>query len=65
MNIRKLRTWKNSNFFFGWRGPLVIFSGVEAGGPHGVGGRGVARKPGQWGPEGPVGRGGRGVPSQH
>ena len=22
-NIGKLRTWKNSNFFFGWRGPSV------------------------------------------
>ena len=29
MNIRKLGTRKNSNFFFGWRGPLVmIFGGV-------------------------------------
>ena len=26
MNIRKLRIWKNSNFFFGWRGPLVMIS---------------------------------------
>ena len=23
MNIRKLGTQKNSNFFFGWRGPLL------------------------------------------
>ena len=38
INIGKLRTQKNSNFFFGWRGPLVmIFRGVGAGGPDGVG----------------------------
>ena len=34
MNIRKLGNTKNSNFLFGWRGPLVIiFGGVGAGGP--------------------------------
>ena len=29
INIGKLRTWKNSNFFFGWRGPLVGEVGYE------------------------------------
>ena len=43
MNIRKLRTWKNSNFFFRWRGPLVmIFGGMGAGGSNGDEGRGLA-----------------------
>ena len=60
MNIRKLRTWKNSNFFFGWRGPLVmIFGGVGAGG---VGrepdGRAVGARRARW-------QGRDGVPSQH
>ena len=27
MNIGKLGTWKNSNFFFGWRGALVGVAG--------------------------------------
>ena len=55
MNIRKLGTRKNSNFFFGWRGPLVmIFGGVGAGGLAG------SQMAGQWVPEGPDGRGGRG-----
>ena len=26
-NIGKLGTWKNSNFFFGWRGALVGVAG--------------------------------------
>ena len=64
MNIGKLGTRKNSNFFFGWRGPLVmIFGGLGQEGHRG-GGRGVGREPngtGQWGPEGPYGRDGRGI----
>ena len=39
--LENLETWKNSNFLFGWRGPLVmIFGGVGAGGPDLGGGSG-------------------------
>ena len=42
-NIGKLGTRKNSNFFFGWRGPLVmIFGGVGQEGHVGVGAGGLA-----------------------
>ena len=48
MSIRKLRAWKNSNFFFGWRGPLVmIFGGVGAGGWQGARWQGSGVQKGQ------------------
>ena len=67
MNIGKLRTRKNSNFFFGWRGPLVmIFGGVGAGGPDGGGAGGLAGSQMGQGSGGQKGQmAGKGVPSQH
>ena len=49
-NIGKLGNSKNSNFLFGWRGPLVmIFGGVGAGGPDwgGAGGAMAGSRMGQ------------------
>ena len=41
MNLGKLGNSENSNFLFGWRGPLeMIFDGVVAGGPDEGGGWG-------------------------
>ena len=42
--LENLETLKNSNFLFGWRGPLVmIFGGVGAGGSDWGGGSGGRR----------------------
>ena len=59
MNIRKLRTLKNSNLFFGWRGPLVmIFGGSGQGVGREPDGRAVGARRARW-------QGREGVPSQH
>ena len=55
MNIRKLRTWKNSNLFSWVEG--TFGDDTWWGGGMGLAGSQMA---GQWGPEGPDGRGGRG-----